>query len=107
MPVPLREVVFRNTNNIEVTLTVEAPIGSVVGAPQTVAPMSNVTVRPGVTDCLSVRLTASDPTPGPTSQTFAVAPPIDGRRAFLDTVQAVYAIADFKGKVTARTDGID
>ena len=64
MPVPLREVVFRNTNNIEVTLTVEAPIGSVVGAPQTVAPMSNVTVRPGVTDCLSVRLTASDPTHG-------------------------------------------
>lgn len=107
MPVPLREVVFRNTNNIEVTLTVEAPIGTVVGAPQTVGPMSIVTVRPGVTDCLSVRLTASDRTHGATSQTFAVAPAIDGRRAFLDSVLAVYTIADFKGKVTARTEGIE
>src|SRR5688572_20246885 len=97
MAVQFREVLFRNDNNIDVTLTVEAPIGTTVSGPQTVPAQTNVTVTPNVRNCSSVRFIAADPTHGEVRQTFAVAPPTVGRPAFLDRVRTVYTIGNFEG----------
>jgi hypothetical protein len=104
MSVHFAKVVFRNKNNIDVKLTVEAPIGKVVSGPQTVAANSTATINPGVNDCLSVLLSVDDSAHGTTKQTFAMATPKtgEGRSSFLESVEVEYTIGDFKGSVQAR-----
>jgi hypothetical protein len=104
MSVRFAKVVVRNRNNIDVKLTVEAPVGKVVSGPQTLAANSTATITPGVDDCLSVLLSVEDSAHGTTKQTFAMATPKsgEGRYSYLESVEVEYTIGDFKGSVQAR-----
>ena len=104
MSIPFVDVVFHNTNNIDVTLTVEAPTGTVVSGPQTVGPKSTVTVRPGVDNCASALIIASDATHGEFKQSFGMAAPSSGRPSYLESIDVRYGIASFSGSVKARTE---
>src|SRR5437868_14212989 len=97
-------VVFHSINNIDVTLTVEAPTGTVVSGAQTVGPKSTVTVRPGVDNCASALIIASDATHGEFKQSFGMAAPSSGRPSYLESIDVRYGIASFSGSVKARTE---
>jgi hypothetical protein len=105
MSVRFSEIRFLNTNSIDVTVRVEAPIGSPVGRPHTVRGDSTATVPVGVDDCRSVLLAVDDGAHGTTTQTFALAPPESGqgRAAYLEAADVVYSIGDVKGVVRGRT----
>jgi hypothetical protein len=107
MSVRFSEIQFRNNNNIDISLTIEAPIGTIVAGPLTVPANSSKTGNPNVDNCMSVRLTASDSTHGPFSQTFATAPPVAGVPCFLHQVAVSYTIATFRGRVIAHTEDFD
>jgi len=104
MSVDFREVVFKNSNSISVSLTVEAPSGTIVAGPMTVGPGSTTTVEPRVSNCLSTRLVVVDHD-GPHNHTFAVAPPVEGRACYLERVDTLYSVADFRGRIVAETEG--
>lgn len=105
MAVRFREVLFRNRNSIPVFLSVDAPVGTVVWGPTTVAAASNVTIDPGVSDCQSVQLSVTDSAHhDPVRQTFAVERPAAGIPAHLDALTASYVIGTVEGRFTARTD---
>ena len=104
MSVPFTEVAFHNTNNIDVTLTVEAPSGTVASGPQTVRANSSVAVRPGVNNCPSSVITASDTTHGEFKQSFGLAAPSSGRPSYLESIDVSYGIASFSGSLRARTE---
>jgi hypothetical protein len=104
MSVPFADVVFHNTNNIEVTLTIEVPAGIVVSGPQTVQANASVTVRPGVNNCASAVIIASDTTHGEFKQSFGLAAPSSGRPSYLESIDVRYGIASFSGSIRARTE---
>jgi hypothetical protein len=104
MSVQFADLVFRNNNNIAVTLTVQAPIGTVIIGPQTVPENSHVTLHPGIDNCVSVLLIANDTTHGEFKQSFGMASPSSGRSSFLESVDVRYVIASFSGSVKARTE---
>ena len=104
MSIPFVEVVFYNTNGIDVNLTIEAPAGTVVSGPQTVRGNSTVTVRPGVDNCPSTVIIASDATHGEYKQSFGLATPSSGRRGYLESVNVRYGIGSFSGSIKARTE---
>jgi hypothetical protein len=73
MSVLFSKVEFRNTNNIDVTLTIEAPIGTRISGPQKVGANSTAAINPGVNNCLSVLLAVDDNAHSTTKQTFEMA----------------------------------
>jgi hypothetical protein len=76
MSVPFTQITFRNTNNIDVTLTIEAPAGNRVAGPTNVPANSPATTNPNVKDCPSVVFrVVSDGDPDEETQTFAVLAP--------------------------------
>lgn len=104
MSISFADVTFHNTNNIDVTVTVEAPVGTVVSGPQTVPANSSVTIRPGVVNCTSALIIASDTTHGEFKQSFGMAAPSSGRPSYLESVDVRYGIASFNGSLKARTE---
>ena len=106
MSVNFRTIGFTNRNNIDVSLTVEAPIGSPVGPPRRVPANQMVTVNPGVRDCLSTLLSVDDGSHTPEIQAFAMVPPKagEGVRAYLSSVEVAYVVGSFRGSVVSRTD---
>ena len=102
MSVQFTQILFRNTASVDVTLTVEAPIGNRVAGPQTVALNSTATINPAVNDCSSILLrvtSAADPTEE--KQAFELKPPL----AF-QTADVHYFIGSFlPTSVTASTGG--
>ena len=104
MSIPFVDVVFHNTNNIDVTLIVEAPTGTVVSGPQSVRANATVTVRPGVDNCASALIIASDTTHGEFKQSFGLAAPSSGRPSYLESIDVRYGIASFSGSMKARTE---
>jgi hypothetical protein len=107
MPVPFSEVQFRNQNGIAVDVIVEAPIGVPAAGPTSVGPMSmSIIPLGGVVNCPSCRITAADPS-HTTSQTFAVAPPVNGVPVFLSRLAVSYVIGAFTGTMVAITEGTE
>jgi hypothetical protein len=106
MSIAFTKVVIHNKTGTDLKLTVEAPIGKVVSGPQTVKGNSTATINPGVKDCLSVLLSADDPTHGNFKQTFAMAPPKakEGWHAYLESVEVDYIVSFKDGRVQARTE---
>lgn len=104
MSVTYSQVEFRNVTGLSIDVSVEAPIGA-PAANRTVGPSSTATIRIGVADCRSTKITASDPTHGPFSQTFAVASPSSGVPAYLVSVNTRYNIGDLQGLFVAATEG--
>ncbi len=104
MSVRFAQVQIQNTNSIDVTLRVEAPIGTPVGGSHTIRANSTATVSVGVDNCPSVLLAVDDSAHGTTKQTFMLASPArgEGRPAYLEAVEVVYSIGDFKGNVRGR-----
>ena len=103
MSVPFTKILFSNTASVDVTLTVEAPVGNRVAGPQKVALNSTAPINPAVHDCASVVLrVVSDADPNEESQTFEVAAPLS-----LQTVEVKYFIGSFRGTITAGTGGTD
>jgi hypothetical protein len=102
MSVPFTKIVFHNTASVDVTLTVEAPVGHRVAGPQTVALNSTATINPAASNCASVLLqVVSDADPNEEKQTFSVNPPLA-----LQTVDVQYFIGSFlPASVTAGTGG--
>ncbi len=101
MSVSFTTITFHNTAGVDVTLTIEAPPGTVVVGPTTVGSMSSGTFDPEVNDCAAVLLqVVSDADPGDESQTFAVQAPL-----YLKTLEVSYFIGSFDGSVTAVTEG--
>lgn len=102
MSVRFSRIEFKNKNSIGVTFTVEAPVGTPIGAPVKVAANSTETFLPNINNCPSVLLLADDGTHR-AMQTFAMTPPKsgEGRPAYLESVTVEYSIGDFKGKVQA------
>lgn len=104
MPVRFVEITFHNDNNTPVTLTVEAPSGTVASQPQTVGANSSVTVPLGIDNCVSSLVVASDSTHGEWKQSFGMAAPSLGRQAYLVSIDVRYVIASFSGGVKAQTE---
>jgi hypothetical protein len=103
MSVQFTKMLFHNTASVDVTLTVEAPVGHKVAGPQKVPLNSTATINPAVSDCASVLLRViSDADPNEETQTLAVTPPLS-----LQTVDVNYFIGSFlPASVTASTGGI-
>jgi hypothetical protein len=104
MAVHFTGILFRNHNSIPVELTVEAPIGTQVNGPQTVAANSSATINPRVQNCSSTLLTIEDGAHGTAGQTFALAQPGAGRPSYLESVDVDYTIGSFWGALRGRTD---
>jgi len=105
MSVRFSAIEFRNRNNVEITVAVEAPIGTALGRPRRVDPNSAVTITVGVENCPSVLISAEDPAHGTAKQTFAMGKPKagEGRVSYLESVNVEYTIGDFQGGVRAHT----
>jgi hypothetical protein len=103
MPIQFVAVSFENKNNIEINLTIEAPIGKRF-ARQPVPANKSVKVPIGLNDCASVALIAEDSSHSAT-QTFKVAPPDPhmGAPSYLERVDVQYVIGTFSGGFAART----
>jgi len=103
MAIQFDKVVFKNLNSIDVSLTVEAPIGTQVSGPTKVKANSTATITPGVSNCRSVLLHAYD-SAHHAKQTYELAAPKsgEGRPAYLQAVEVEYRSADFeKAKLLA------
>jgi hypothetical protein len=100
MSVQFATVVFNNNNSVDVSLTVEAPIGNRVIGPVTVKLNSSRTINPRQNDCASVVLrVTSDADPDEETQTFEVVAPL-----YLRTLDVNYLIGSFAGSVNAGTE---
>lgn len=104
MVVQFAAVSFENKNNIEINLTIEAPVGTPI-ARQPVLPNKTAKIPIGLNNCASVALIAEDTSHSAFTQTFTVAPPKPhaGVPAFLERVDVQYIIGSFSGGFTART----
>ena len=104
MSVKFNEVVFRNNTGLEVTLTIEAPSGTVVTRPQNVGANSTATVPLNIDNCASARIIASDSTHGEYKQFFGMAAPLSGRPSYLESIDVRYSVGSFNGNLKARTE---
>jgi len=102
MSVKLEEVVFQNDNGIEVSLTVEAPVGHTVVDQHPVEANATYRVQPGVENCTSILLVAKAASHDADREEFTVS----GRptQAYLKQVSARYVIGSIHGSVAGRTD---
>jgi hypothetical protein len=105
MSVPFKQVRFLNLNALPVNVTIEAPIGIHAAGPTSIGAAMTSTIPLSVVDCVSCRITASYTANEASSQTFIVAPPVNGAPAFLDHVNVSYVIPAFTGCMTACTEG--
>lgn len=106
MSVRLGEVAFRNNNNIDVTVGIEAPIGTSVVSGTTAAANQTVKIPVRRDNCASIAIIAKDDEHGEYRQTFTVSAPAPrtGQPAYLESVELQYVIASFSGSFTARTE---
>jgi hypothetical protein len=106
MAVTFATVTFQNNNNIEILLTIEAPIGKSLVVRHPVGPNQTASIRVGRDNCDSVALVADDGSHSSVTQTFKVAAP-DARMvlpSFLEQVDVQYSIGTFRGGFKARTE---
>jgi hypothetical protein len=101
MSVTFLNVLFQNNTGLDIPLTVETPIDTVVYA-NTVKGNAKVDIPIVRQNCLSVRLRVTDPDHGAT-QDFVLAPPGKGRPSYLETVEAQFDVGDITGSATAQT----
>jgi hypothetical protein len=103
MSIRFGRIAFQNRNSIEVTLTVEAPVGTRVIS-RKVAANSRAVVTVGKDDCRSVLLHVEDSAHHEATQTVSMETPksSQGRPAYLESLKVEYTIGDFKGTVQSR-----
>lgn len=103
MAVGLREIVFSNHNNIDVSLTIEAPEGHRVVTEHPVPAKSVYRVSPGVENCASVSLAVANTVHGVVTQRFEVAGA--GQAVYLSRLSATHVVGSIQGTVVAGTEG--
>jgi hypothetical protein len=101
MSVSFETVKFKNTSGLAISLTIEAPIGTLVYGPNPVGPNGSITADIMRDDCPSVLITAGD-SDHVAEQSFALTPHV-GRDSFLISADVQYSPGDIIGSVMART----
>lgn len=102
MSVKFNSFKFTNTAGLDVTVTLHAPATAttpVFGPTLVRSGGSTGPINLNVDNCPSAKVTATEPTHGPETQTFSVSPPL-----FLRTLEVTFSLFDFQAKVTAGTE---
>jgi len=106
MAVRFEEIVFHNESGIDMSVTIEAPIGEVVVTDHPVGANSSYAVRPGKADCRSALLEVNAPHHGVVRQSFATAEPAAGQLSYLQNLVARHVVgSSIRGQFTASNAG--
>lgn len=89
---------FTNRTGLEVTVDLEAPVGTPVDSYR-VAPNSTKTFNPSVDDVGSALVTVSDGTHDTTQQVGTTGAPYG---AYIETLRSEYSVGSIRGEVRAR-----
>lgn len=105
MSVVFASLDFHNRTE-DLTLTIEAPCGTIVVNARPIARDASETFSIGSRDCSCVLISTLSPTHGRHDQEFAIEPPRVGRPAYFTRMHVQYYVASFETDFEASTDRV-
>jgi hypothetical protein len=104
MSVRFEQVVLQNMTGItDLSLSIEAPLGTPVYGPKPLPANDSVTVPVFRDNCPSTVLIVDDPDHGNTKQSFAAVAEL-GLPSYLQSVEAKYYVGEIFGRMIASTE---